>query len=150
MLDFTPTSLVRDLEDYVRECQLQAMPNVPRQLPDFYDYNTEEDTEFSSSLFALSRGDGSVTTFDEVLMTYYPEKNSEEKPTSSKQLGSTIEDPPKGMLPNTPQKAADNIGKMKRGTRVSLDRLESELNGMSNDQLRRRSSAGWDAEVIAE
>jgi hypothetical protein len=150
MLESTPTPLIRDLENYVRECQLQAMPNVPRELPCINYDGAEEDAEFSSSLFTLSRGDGSVTTFDEVLMTYYPEKNSKEEPTSPNQLVSTVEDVPREPSPIATQKTAENTGKMKRGTRVSFDKLESELNALPNHQQRRQSLAGWAAKVTAE
>jgi hypothetical protein len=143
MLDDTPIPLIRDLQDYVRQSQQQAMPNVPRQLSTIH---AEEDAEFSSSLYTLSRGDGSVTTFDEVLKTYYPEKNAKEQLLSPKQL---IKDSPLAESSHTiSPKSVDHTGKIKRGTRVSLDKLESELNALPHRQERRRSSAGWAAEKI--
>ncbi|KAI7898269.1 uncharacterized protein BX663DRAFT_538623 [Cokeromyces recurvatus] len=86
MLDNLSVQLIRDVENYVRNCQLQAMPTISR-ISDFntlYDgVNVEEDLEFSSSLYALSRGDGSATTYDEILITFYPEKSANKKETES-------------------------------------------------------------------
>ncbi|RCI04480.1 hypothetical protein CU098_000354, partial [Rhizopus stolonifer] len=103
MLDTMAVSLVRDLEAFVRQLQMVVMPLVPKGnyvAPDDDQEALleEEDTEFSSSMYALSRGDGSTTP----------------KETAKKSS------PP---LPSTP---AENSNKTKRDTRISLESLEPQ------------------------
>lgn len=149
MLDSIADTLLRDLENYVRQSQIDEMPTVFRG-QDHFDLRAtedleEEDAEFSSSLYALSRGDGSITTFNEVLTTYYPEKQSsvKEKPDQPTKLLIEIDEAQSKHI-STTAVSTTNTGRMKRGIKVQLDDLESELNSMSaTSQQRRRSSAGW-------
>ncbi|KAK4509996.1 Rho GTPase [Mucor velutinosus] len=141
MLDAVADTLLRDLEAYVRQAQINQAPTVVRGLPEQHvDADTEEDDiEFSSSLHALSRGDGSVVTFDEVFYTYYPEKPSIAKEKSALK---TIIDTNELQLKQPSTTAA--ASRVKRGTKVQLNDLENELNMMeAASSQRRQSSAGW-------
>lgn len=141
MLDDLPPALIRDVETFVRNCQIEKMPLVQRSHFDFIEDDLlsleQEDIEFSSSIFASTRGDGSVTTFDEVLVTYHPQKPSLKHDLLSKEeslaVGETAS--PK----KTSNQSTGSNSKPKKGVRVSLDNLEQELKPLE----RRRSSAGW-------
>lgn len=147
MLDAVADTLLRDVETYVRQAQINQAPTVmrggrsPGQRVDTDDME-EDDIEFSSSLYALSRGDGSVVTFDEVFYTYYPEKPSstaKEKSTHKIMMLDSSE-------PELKQPPSTTVtpNRVKRGTKVPLNNLESELNMMAAaSSQRRRSSAGW-------
>lgn len=78
MLDRLPPSLIHELENLVRISQAEVCPLVPRgdfSGTDIIDATEIEDDEFSTSLYALSRSNGMLTsTYDEVLVTLYPEK----------------------------------------------------------------------------
>ncbi|GAN04251.1 conserved hypothetical protein [Mucor ambiguus] len=142
MLDAVTDTLLRDLETYVRQVQISQAPTVIRGPPEQHvDADTEEDDiEFSSSLYALSRGDGSVVTFDEVFYTYYPEKPSVAKEKSTNKMILDSSEPQ--LMKQTPTTAT--ASRVKRGTKVQLNDLESELNMMTAaSSQRRRSSAGW-------
>ena len=168
MLDSIADTLLRDLENYVRQSQIDEMPTVFRG-QDHFDLKAtedleEEDAEFASSLYALSRGDGSIATFNEILTTYYPEKQSSAKEKvnqPTKLLIGIDEEQSKYILTTSTTTAATatataaaatattttsttNTGRMKRGIKVQLDDLENELNLISAaSQQRRPSSAGW-------
>lgn len=76
MLDFISVPLVRDLENYVRRCQIKETPAVSRGAFSFQDesYLEVEDPEFSTSLYAQGRLDG-MNSFLETLVTIRPSKN---------------------------------------------------------------------------
>ncbi|KAG2200296.1 hypothetical protein INT47_000289, partial [Mucor saturninus] len=76
MLDFISVQLLRDLENYVRRCQIRETPTVSRGAFSFQDdsYLEVEDPEFSTSLYAQGRLDG-ITSFLETLVTTRPIKN---------------------------------------------------------------------------
>lgn len=134
MLDFIPAKLVRDLENYVRRCQIQETPTVSRGCFNFTadeSYLEVEDPEFSTSIYALGRGDGSISSFLETLVTLRPSKHPD--PIRSP-ITEQIISPVSPASPKTE-------GRMKKGVRVSLDNLENELNSLAM-QPRRRSS-GW-------
>ncbi|CEP14245.1 hypothetical protein [Parasitella parasitica] len=146
MLDFVADSLIQDLEAYVRQLQMNEIPFVSKRRENDAGLDTsqqqllEENVEFSSSLYALSRGDGSAVTFNEVLYTVYPEKPSlvKQKP----------EQPP--VVVEQPQfKQPTGSARMKRGTKVQLGDLESELGLIeaAASSQRRRSSAGWGTSI---
>ncbi|KAL9549463.1 hypothetical protein MBANPS3_005191 [Mucor bainieri] len=141
MLDAVADTLLRDLETHVRQSQISLAPTVLRgpSEPRVDTDTQEDDIEFSSSLYALSRGDGSVVTFDEVFYTYYPEKPSAAKEKSISKTTLDTSEPP---LKQPSTTAAATTNRVKRGTKVQLNDLEKELNMMASSQ-RRRSSAGW-------
>ncbi|KAI8369101.1 hypothetical protein EDC96DRAFT_503859 [Choanephora cucurbitarum] len=133
MLDSLAVSLIQDLEAFIRQLQTEVTPLVARgehNVPTNDILPEEEDTEFSSSIYALSKGDGSVTLFDEVLTTLYPEKTPKQK--------TTTRDTP---IKSPPLQKADSFGKTpKRGVRVALDELEQAT--LQQDKIR-RPSVGW-------
>ncbi|KAI8370296.1 hypothetical protein BD560DRAFT_434946 [Blakeslea trispora] len=135
MLDSLSVSLIQDLETFIRQLQTELMPLIPRGEQSFSTSDVlpeEEDTEFSSSIYALSKGDGSVTLFDEVLITLYPEKTTKTKTVVK-------EAPIKS--PSLPLQKTDTFGKVpRRGVRVSLDEFE---NFSPEQDKTRRPSAGW-------
>ncbi|KAL7325160.1 hypothetical protein PS15p_207676 [Mucor circinelloides] len=154
MLDSIADTLLHDLEAYVRQAQINEAPTVMRGTPEHVDADTEEDDiEFSSSLYALSRGDGSVMTFDEVLYTYYPEKPSiaKEKPEPSTTKLMIDANDSQLRQPSTPTATtAAAASRVKRGTKVQLNDLESELNMLTTTSTQRRlSSAGWATSTTA-
>ncbi|KAF1799279.1 hypothetical protein FB192DRAFT_1286151 [Mucor lusitanicus] len=109
MLDAIADTLLRDLETHVRQAQINQAPTVVRGSSEqqLADTDTEEDDiEFSSSLYALSRGDGGVVTFDEVFYTYYPEKPSsttvsKQKSANNKATTLDISEPQLKQQPST-------------------------------------------------
>ncbi|CEG67645.1 hypothetical protein RMATCC62417_04042 [Rhizopus microsporus] len=78
MLDRLPSSLIHELENLVRLSQAEVCPLATRgdfNGTDMIDATEIEDDEFSTSLYALSRGNGTLTSaYDEILVTLYPEK----------------------------------------------------------------------------
>ncbi|KAI8080954.1 hypothetical protein BDF21DRAFT_444320 [Thamnidium elegans] len=140
MLGSISTRLIRDLETYVRQSQIQETPTVPRGHFSFTaddSYLEVEDPEFSTSLYALSRGDGSVSSFLETLVTLRPEKRQQQQPTEPSQ-------PTKSpVLLDQTSSSSKNEGRMKKGIRISLDNLENELNTLEIQP--RRKSTGWAA-----
>jgi hypothetical protein len=147
MLDSTSVQLIRDLENYIRLSQIQETPTIPRgnftfTVDDLY--LEVEDPEFSTSIFASTRGDGSVSKYAETLVTLQSEKPSEKgfkdqvpEMTDRKATSPTIIENRTLSLSST----KTDVGKMKKGIRVSLENLESELNSLSSQP--RRTSTGW-------
>lgn len=129
MLDFTSVQLLRDLENYVRDCQIQETPIVSRGMFTFTQddsYLQVEDPEFSTSLYAQGRIDG-IFPFLETLVTTRPaSKNPVKSP----------------VVPATAAPAKSE-GRMKK--RVSVDHVE-----LLPTQPRRRSSGWFPQEEIAE
>lgn len=147
LLQNTPVRLIRDLENYVRGCQIRETPTVPRE--NFGVFADEsflevEDPEFSTSIFASTRGDGSVSRYMETLVTLYSEKPSQKD--LSKEGISEIQRKTANIVtsdmrsPPPPVPKADS-GRTRKGVRVSLDNLESELNSLASQP--RKSSSGW-------
>lgn len=92
MLDRLPSSLINELENLVRLSQAEVCPLASRgdfSGTDMIDATEIEDDEFSTSLYALSRGNGTLTSaYDEILVTLYPEKpvsNAETKEEQEKE-----------------------------------------------------------------
>jgi hypothetical protein len=153
MLDSIPIRLVRDLEKYVRQYQIQETSTVPRgesfNFSDDDSFLEVEDPEFSTSIFASTRGDGSISSFAETLVTLHsakPFKNQETDDTASKKSKSPILIQETASSPTVSK--TENNGKMKKGIKVSLDNLENELNLLQNQS--RRSSSGWVAAATTE
>ena len=158
MLDPLSPLLIRDLEKYIRNCQTQEIPGVSRGE---FTYTTDdsylevEDPEFSTSIFATTKADNSVSKYAETLVTLYPEKPSAEKSPKNVKLDATIHKmtSPTVVENHTsppPLPKADS-GRYKKGTRVSLGDLENELNLLAVQP--RRASSGWalaPTDVIAE
>ncbi|KAI8640442.1 hypothetical protein BD408DRAFT_369912 [Parasitella parasitica] len=148
MFDSIADSLVRDLEAYVRQSQMNKMPFAPRRQGNHADLDIQqqqqeeeqEDIEFSSSLYALSRGDGSAVTYDEVLYTLYPAKPSLAR-QKSEQSTSVADEPHSKHLSTV----STTNARIKRGTKVQLNDLESELSliAAATTPQRRQSLAGW-------
>lgn len=147
LLQNTPVRLIRDLENYVRNCQIQETPTVPRgNFAIFADesFLEVEDPEFSTSIFASTRGDGSVSRYMETLVTLHSEKSSHKdqsnegisamKSKAVNIVSSDMRSPP----PPVPK--ADS-GRTRKGLKVSLDNIENELISLSSQQ--RRPSSGW-------
>ncbi|KAI9344772.1 hypothetical protein BD770DRAFT_414187 [Pilaira anomala] len=150
MLDSISTELIHDLENYVRQAQIEETPTVPRGQFSFTkddSYLEEvEDPEFSTSLYASSRGDGSVSSFLETLVTLRHEKPP--TPKQQQQQQSVVE-PVRikspvltDQLTLASSSSSKNEGKMKKGVKVSFENLENELNSLET-QPRRKSSTGW-------
>ncbi|KAI9273487.1 hypothetical protein EDC94DRAFT_632761 [Helicostylum pulchrum] len=94
MLDSISTQLIRDLETYVRQSQIQETPTVPRGRFSFTaddSYLEVEDPEFSTSLYALSKGDGSVSSFLETLVTLRHEKRQQQQSSTKPSLREILE-----------------------------------------------------------
>ncbi|KAI8971962.1 hypothetical protein BDF20DRAFT_915702 [Mycotypha africana] len=146
MLDPLSRSLVINIENYIRECQINFMPlvsHLPPVLNHINDPDVQtEDTEISSSLFALSKSDKFINTFTEVLVTYYPEKASsvENKPAFMKKSitdGSQIIE---SLIKKDDSKVMSL--KLSKGSRNGLDKPEERFEAHSVlDQ--QRSSTGW-------
>ncbi|KAI9472025.1 MAG: hypothetical protein EXX96DRAFT_582639 [Benjaminiella poitrasii] len=130
MLDDLSIQLVREVQNYARDCQSQAMPTLIRyDSVEKYDETNrldEEDVEFSNSLYALSRGNGSVVTFDEVLVTYYPEKPLLKQGAETKRISSP--------------KSANKIPTAKKVSQLKDIMAETDVTAKS---LPRRTSSGW-------
>lgn len=152
MLDSIPVLLIRDLENYVRNCQIQETPTVPRGSFIFTtddSYLEVEDPEFSTSIFALSRGDGSVSKYDDTLVTLHFEKPSEKG--SKNQVADIINNKITSPIlvesrVSSPPTVRTDSGRMKKGVKVSLDNLENELHSLSSQP--RRMSSGWASVTI--
>lgn len=149
ILDSTPTRLVRELQDYVRHCQIQETPTVPRG--EEFNFSADEsfieveDPEFSTSIFASTRGDGSITSFVETLVTLQsskPTKNQEIDEVANKKSSKSpiLGQQETASSPTIPPKS-DSTGKLKKRVKMSLDNLENELNALQTQP--RRSSSGW-------
>lgn len=139
--------LIRDLENYVRNCQIQETPTVYRGnfgVCADESFLEVEDPEFSTSIFASTRGDGSVSRYLETLVTMYSEKPSQKDlnyevvgAANSKTTNTFSSDI---RIPPPPVPKADS-GKVRKGVKVALDDLENEL--ISLELQPRRSSSGW-------
>ncbi|CAO3630504.1 unnamed protein product [Mucor hiemalis] len=147
LLQNTPVRLIRDLENYVRTCQIQETPTVYRGNYDVCadeSFLEVEDPEFSTSIFASTRGDGSVSRYLETLVTMYSEKPSHKDlnyevvdVVNSKTTNAFSSDI---RIPPPPVPKADS-GRVRKGVKVALDDLENEL--ISLELQPRRSSSGW-------
>lgn len=148
MLDSISTQLIRDLETYVRQSQIQETPTVPRGHFSFTtddSYLEVEDPEFSTSLYALGRGDGSVSSFLETLVTLRHEKRQQQQQQHPAESPQPTKSP---VLLDQTSSLPKSEGRMKKGVRVSLDNLENELNTLETQP--RRKSTSWAATAISE